>query len=44
MYHCEVKDMYEVIKNKGKMVEAYRLRIDNAVIKELIENGKICDL
>lgn len=36
--------MYEVIKNKGKMVEAYQLGSDSAVIKELIENGKICDL
>lgn len=36
--------MYKVIKNKGKLVEAYQLGSDHAVIKELIENGKICDL
>ena len=36
--------MYEVIKNKGKLVKAYQLGSDNAVIKELIRNGKICDL
>ena len=36
--------MYEVIKNKGKLVKAYQLGSDNAVIKELIQNGKICDL
>ena len=38
--------MYTVIKNKGKMVEAYQLQLrnDNAVIRELMENGKICDL
>lgn len=36
--------MYKVIKNKGKMVEAYQLGSDNAVIKELVQKGKICDL
>ena len=36
--------MYEVIKNKGKLVKAYQLGSDNAVIKELMLNGKICDL
>ena len=36
--------MYEVIKNKGKLVKAYQLGSDNAVIKELIQNGKISDL
>ena len=36
--------MYIVIKNKGKMVNAYQLGSDNAVIKELMDNGKICDL
>lgn len=36
--------MYKVIKNKGKIVDAYQLGSDNAVIKELMENGKICDL
>lgn len=36
--------MYKVIKNKGKIVKAYQLGTDNAVIKELMESGKICDL
>jgi hypothetical protein len=36
--------MYKAIKNKSKTVEAYQLGSDNAVIKELMENGKICDL
>lgn len=36
--------MYEVIKNKGKLVKAYQLGSDNVVIKELMQNGKICDL
>ena len=36
--------MYEVIKNKGKWVKAYQLGSDNAVIKELMLNGKICNL
>ena len=36
--------MYEVIKNKGNMVKAYQLGSDNAVIKELMQNGKICYL
>lgn len=36
--------MYTVIKNKGKMVNAYQLGNDNAVIKELMEKGKVCDL
>lgn len=36
--------MYKVIKNKGKVVKAYQLGSDNVVIKELMENGKICDL
>ena len=36
--------MYEVIKNKRKLVKAYQLGSDNAVIKELMLNGKICDL
>lgn len=36
--------MYEVIKNKGKYVEAYQLGSDNAVIKELLQKGKIRDL
>lgn len=36
--------MYKVIKNKGKLLDAYQLGSDNAVIKELMENGKICDL
>lgn len=37
--------MYKVIKNKGKIVKAYQLQpgSDNAMIKELIENGKIYD-
>ena len=38
------KTMYKVIKNKGKIVNAYQLGSDNAVIKELIKNGKICYL
>ncbi len=36
--------MYKVIKNKGKLIKAYQLGSDNAVIKELIQNGKIYDL
>lgn len=36
--------MYKVIKNKGKIVKAYQLGTDNAVIKALIKNGKIRDL
>lgn len=36
--------MYKVIKNKGKMVNAYQLGSDNTVIKELIDNGKICNI
>lgn len=36
--------MYRVMKNKGKAVKAYQLGTDNAVIKELMEKGKIRDL
>lgn len=36
--------MYEVIKSKGKLVKAFQLGSDNAVLKELIKDGKICDL
>ena len=36
--------MYQVIKNKGKLVKAYQLGNDNAMIKELMETGKICEL
>jgi len=36
--------MYKVIKNKSKIVQAYQLGSNNAVIKELMESGKICDL
>lgn len=36
--------MYEVIKNKGKLVKAFQLGSDNAVLKGLIKDGKICDL
>ena len=33
--------MYEVIKNKGKLVKAYQLGSDNAVIKELSNNIQV---
>lgn len=36
--------MYEVIKNKGNLVKAYQLGSNNAAIKELMKNGKICYL
>ena len=36
--------MYQVIKNKGKIVQAYQLGSDNAIIEKLIEKGKVCDL
>lgn len=36
--------MYKVIKNKGKIVEAYQLGSDNPVIKALMDEGKICDI
>lgn len=34
--------MYTVIKNKGKMVKAYRLGSGSPVIQELIKAGRIC--
>ena len=36
--------MYRIIKDKGKTINAYQLGCDNAVIKGLMENGKICYL
>lgn len=36
--------MFKVIKNKGKVVQAYKLQKENETIKELIKNGKITDL
>lgn len=33
--------MFKVIKNKGKMVQAYKLQKDNETIKELMKKGKI---
>ncbi len=33
--------MFKVIKNKGKMVQAYKLQKDNETIKKLMKNGKI---
>ena len=33
--------MFKVIKNKGKMVQAYKLQKDNETIKELMKEGKI---
>lgn len=36
--------MYNVIKNKGKIVHAYQLGGDSSFIKELIDAGKIEDL
>lgn len=36
--------MYKVIKNKGKMVNAYQLGSNNPVIKALMGGGKICDI
>lgn len=36
--------MLRVIKNKGKIVQAYQLGSDHEVIKKLMEQGKICDL
>ena len=36
--------MYEVTKNKEKVVKAYQLGSDHAVIKELMQKGKICAL
>lgn len=36
--------MFNVIKNKGKIVHAYQLGSDSAIIKELIAAGKIEEL
>lgn len=36
--------MYAVIKNKGKIVKAYQLGKDNAVVSKLAESGKIRDI
>ncbi|MCR5608870.1 MAG: hypothetical protein K6G26_07380 [Lachnospiraceae bacterium] len=36
--------MYKVIKNKGKMVEAYKLGEKNPVVEKLIDENKIVDL
>lgn len=33
--------MFKVIKNKGKIVQAYKLHKDNETIKELMKSGKI---
>lgn len=36
--------MFRVIKNKGKIVKAYKLGSDNVVLNELIACGRILDL
>lgn len=36
--------MFKVIKNKGKIVQAYKLQGNNEVIRELITHGKITDI
>lgn len=36
--------MYQVIKNKGKIIQAYQLGVDSRVIRRLIKDGKVMDL